>query len=98
MAVLFTSGSTEVPVEAFFYRTPPRKVVGGMTSEQVITFLQGGQCKYALVPTPPAVPQGLEIRAVRMGWALLQRKGQITRSDRRRILVSQAANCRLSIW
>ena len=98
MAVLFMSGSG-VPIAAFFYRTPPRKVVEGMTSERAIASLQSGKCKYALVPIPLAVPQDLEIRAERSGWALLQRRGQMTRSDRRKarhnIRVPQS---RSSIW
>lgn len=84
MATLFTSGS-DAPVAVFFHKTPPRMVTECVSPETAITSLQGGQCKYALVPTTLEVPQDLEIRATRPGWVLLQRKGQLTRSDRRSI-------------
>ncbi len=84
MAVLFTSGQ-DVPVEMFFYATPPRQVVCCNDSASAIKTLQGSQCnhRYALVPDSVEVPDGLEIRARCPGFVLLQKKGQRTKSDRR---------------
>jgi hypothetical protein len=87
MAVLFISMKKD-PVEAFFYATPPRQVMCCGEPTAAIAALLQSQCnhRYALVPDSVEVPDGLEVRARRPGFVLLQKKGQRTRSDRRKEL------------
>ncbi|MBI2098190.1 MAG: hypothetical protein HYT49_00810 [Candidatus Wildermuthbacteria bacterium] len=85
MAVLSIVAVEIAPVEAFFYKTPPRRRITCNTAREAVEKLQKRQCKYVLLPEAfiGMIPCDVEVRTCRVGFALLQRKGQVTRSDRR---------------
>ena len=86
MAVLFTVGN--VPVSDFFDGTPPRNISESESLEKAVDALLKKECKYVLVRSDSEpLSEGVEIcvrrERQRGRYILLQRKGQITRSDRR---------------
>lgn len=98
MAVLFVIN--DGPVNSFFGSTPPRRVIVCKDLEEAIATLLNRACKYVLARTDllESLPDGVEIRTSRGAYSLLQRRGQITRSDRCRERVRRSGMRSWDSW